>query len=551
MTTDHAMPQAPEQLLRDDLIDDIERLSVLSEGWDSANPISSIECILDIVLQTLSLDFIGLRFRDESDVVLRVEPAFADVYPVASLRTTLEACSVAGARDTWADIAGATLAVVQLALGANGNVGMLLAGTRRSSFPERMEQAKLQLAASQVGMVILEMRQMGTRHSQRTEETLRATEWALRESERQLQQIVSSIPGLTWRADALGNITFWSQGFLDYANAEFENILGYGFLDYIHPDDRDRTMATWVGILKSGSTGESEARLRRADGQYRWFLWRASPFFDDAGEITQWFGINVDIENRKHAEEKLRQTQSDLAHATRMTTMGELAVSIAHEVNQPLMAIVTNAGACLRWLADSHADIAMARQAAERIVRDGHRAGDIITSLRNLARKSAPRMDRVCLDEVIPVVLDLLQGELRRHGVIVRAHVADCDIAILGDSTQLQQVVLNLVMNAVEAMVGAAANPRRLDVRAETRDGTAVVSVSDTGPGLGAENADRVFDAFFSTKAEGIGMGLSICRSIIEAHGGSLWASDHQPRGSIFSFTLPLAEGNGTHVPQR
>lgn len=381
-----------------------------------------------------------------------------------------------------------------------------------------------------------------------TQDALQTSEAALRESERQLQQIVSSIPGLTWKADAQGNVTFWSKGFLDYGGATIEDILGYGFMNYLHPDDHDRVMEVWNGILQSGTQGESEVRIRRADGQYRWFLWRASPFFDGAGNVTQWFGINVDIENRKRAEENLRQSQNELAHVTRMTTMGELAVSIAHEVNQPLMAVVTNAGACLRWLNGDPPDLAMARQTAERIVRDGHRAGDIITSLRNLARKSAPRLDRVRLDQVIPVVLDLLQGEFRRHGVVAKAQLGDFSIIIRGDGTQLQQVVLNLVMNAVEAMASAAASARRLTVSAEIRDGDALVTVADTGPGLGAEDPDRLFEAFFSTKTEGIGMGLSICRSIIEAHGGRIWASSNRSRGGVFSFTLPLAEGYGVDV---
>lgn len=377
----------------------------------------------------------------------------------------------------------------------------------------------------------------------RAQDALWASEGALRESERELQQIVSSIPGLTWKSDAQGNMTFWSQRFLEYGGATTDQIRGDGFLNYVHPDDRDHVMEVWERILSSGSPGESEVRLRRADGEYRWFLWRASPFFDSAGEITQWFGVNVDIENRKRAEEDLRQSQSDLAHGSRMTTMGELAVSIAHEVNQPLMAVVTNAGACLRWLSDSQTDITMARQAAERIVRDGHRAGDIITSLRNLARKAAPRMDRVCLDEVVRLVLDLLRGEFQRHSVVVKAQLDDCSVAIRGDNTQLQQVILNLVMNAVEAMDSTAERSRRLTVCAEIRDGEALVSVADTGPGLGIGDPDRVFEAFFSTKDEGIGMGLPICRSIIEAHGGKIWAANNRTRGSVFSFTLPLAEG--------
>lgn len=375
-------------------------------------------------------------------------------------------------------------------------------------------------------------------------DALRNSEAALRESERQLQQIIASIPGLTWRADAQGSITYWSQSFIDYADATLEEIIGYGFLNYIHPEDRDHVMATWVGILQSGKPGESETRIRRADGQYRWFLWRVSPFFDGDGKLTQWFGINIDIENRKRAEEELRQAQNELAHMTRMTTMGELAVSIAHEVNQPLMAVVTNAGTCLRWLNAAEPNIDMARQAVERIVRDGHRAGDIITSLRNLARKTAPRLDRLSLDQVIRVVLDILQGEIRRHEIVAKAQLGEA-IAIQGDSTQLQQVVLNLIMNAVEAMAGADAGARRLTVRAQACGDEAVVSVTDTGPGLGADDPERLFEAFFSTKAEGIGMGLPICRSIIEAHGGRIWAANNGTRGSVFSFSLPLAEGNG------
>lgn len=380
------------------------------------------------------------------------------------------------------------------------------------------------------------------------QDALRGSEAALRDSERRLQQIVSSIPGLTWSSDADGATTFWSPQYLDYAGVRLEDVLGFGFTDYIHPDDRDATLEQWGEMIATGTPGESELRLRGADGQYRWFLIRASPFFDEDGNLTQWFGVNVDIENRKRAVEDLRQSQNHLAHMTRMTTMGELAVSIAHEVNQPLMAIVTNAGACLRWLDGAQTDIAMARQAAERIVRDGHRAGDIITSLRDLARKTAPRMERVRVEQIIQVVLDLLQGELQRHGVTAKAQLEHSPITILGDITQLQQVVLNLIMNAIEAMAGGRDGPRRLAIHARTSEGEAIVSVSDTGPGLGSDDPDRLFEAFFSTKAEGIGMGLSICRSIIEAHGGKIWACTNGTQGSVFSFTLPLAEGHGVDV---
>lgn len=380
---------------------------------------------------------------------------------------------------------------------------------------------------------------------QRAEDALKTSQVALLENERKLQQIISSIPGLAWSSDADGATTFWSQQYLDYAGLTLEDVLGWGFVQTIHPDDRDYVLEAWTVILTSGAPGEAEARLRRADGAYRWFLIRVSPFHDAAGNLTQWFGVNIDIENRKRAEEDLRQSQSDLAHVARLVTMGELAVSIAHEVNQPLMAIVTNAGACLRWLDDAQSNVAKAREAAERIVQDGHRAGDIVSSIRALARKSPPKMERIDLEQVIQEVLDLLRGELQRRNVVTKTEFQPRQALIFGDSPQLQQVVLNLIMNGVEAMTGLGEHQRRLTLRTEIRAGWGEVTILDTGPGLHPDHTDRIFEAFFTTKPEGIGMGLSICRSIIEAHGGRIWAIDKALGGGAFSFALPLAdEGN-------
>ncbi|UAL12413.1 PAS domain S-box protein [Caulobacter segnis] len=387
---------------------------------------------------------------------------------------------------------------------------------------------------------------------QRAENALKSSEAALRESERRLQHAINAIPGLVWSADADGTVTFLSQQYLNYIGLSEAEALGRdGWASAAHADDFAPLFDAWNGALASGRATECEARMRGADGEYRWFLFRASPFHDDAGHLTQWFGVNIDIDDRKRAEENFRQSQSDLAHVARMTTMGELAVSIAHEVNQPLMAIVTNAGACLRWLDDAQSNVAMAREAAERIIRDGHRAGDIVTSLRALARKSAPRMERMGLEQVIQDVLDLLRGELQRRGVTCKTEFSRPAPTILGDSTQLQQVVLNLIMNGIEAMARVDGGQRRLTIRTEAREGAARVCVLDTGPGLSPEHRDRMFEAFFSTKPEGIGMGLSICRSIIEAHGGRIWAANATPRGGVFSFTLPLAEGDGLDVRSR
>jgi len=386
---------------------------------------------------------------------------------------------------------------------------------------------------------------------QQAEDALRTSGAALEESERRLQQIISSIPGLAWAADANGFTTFWSQQYLDYAGLRLEDVVGYSFLNHIHPDDLAQVEEAWSATIASGGPGEAEARLRRADGQFRWFLIRASPFYDGAGVLTQWFGVNVEIENRKQAEEDLRRSESELAHVTRMMTMDQLAVSIAHEVNQPLMAIVTNAGTCLRWLDDAQLDIASARRALERIVDDGHRAGDIITSVRALARKSPPKMQRLSLDETLRSVLGLLQGEFRRRAITCIVDFDHGTAVVFGDATQLQQVLMNLIMNALEAMMERRAGERTLTLRTLASEESVEVRVIDTGPGLDPETREKLFEPFFSTKQNGIGMGLSICRSIVETHGGAILAIENSPQGSAFVFTLPTAAGARFNAPSR
>jgi PAS domain S-box-containing protein len=266
-----------------------------------------------------------------------------------------------------------------------------------------------------------------------------------------------------------------------------------------------------------------------------------SPIIDDHGSITGVVLVFRDMTERRLADDKLRKAQADLVHVARLTTMGELAVSIAHEVNQPLMAIVMNAETGLRWLAKEPPDLDEAREAVERIVHNGHRAGGILKSIRALVRKSSPEMAKVDIHEAILAILALVRSELRRHDVAVETElVADPD-GVVGDRVQLQQVILNLIMNGVEAMSGTTRRPRILRVTSQRDEaGCIMITIADTGSGLDPATADRIFEAFFTTKPEGIGMGLSICRSIVEAHGGRLWASSNVPYGSIFRFTVPI-----------
>ena len=253
----------------------------------------------------------------------------------------------------------------------------------------------------------------------------------------------------------------------------------------------------------------------------------------------QFVGSSTDITERKHSEEALRQAQTDLAHASRVTTMGELTASLAHEVNQPIAAAVTDANTCLRWLARDRPDVEEARQAASRIVKDATRAAEIIARVRLMFKKGVAQRELVDVSELLREMVILLRNEISRHSISVRTELAEALPQIMGDRVQLQQVVMNLIINSIDAMKDVEGT-RELTINSRRAEGEQVmVSVTDTGVGLPSQQADQIFDAFFSTKAHGTGMGLRISRSIVESHGGRLWATDNSPRGASFNLTLP------------
>jgi PAS domain S-box-containing protein len=428
-------------------------------------------------------------------------------------------------------------------------------------------------------------------------------------------------------------------------------------------------LVKWSAIRQSGMRGGLEARLRRFDGEYRWFLFQAEPLRDEAGNIFKWYGSATDIEDRKltevalreseqrfrdyaetasdwlwetgpdhrvtrisehvnvaglvpsrllgatrrdiatdvesepekwrlhratldahrpfrnfvytvgtgspvyiqtsgkpfydtngnflgyrgsgtnitasiradHAEQALRKAQAELVHVTRVTTLGELTASIAHEVNQPLAAVLANAEACLRWLNRETPDLDGARRSVEWVIDDGNRASEVIRRVRALAKRTDIEKVPLDVNEVVREVFALVRGELISHQVSVRTEFAPALPTILGDRVQLQQVIINLVMNGIEAMQSVTDRPRELVIRSSQDETEQVlVSVTDCGVGISSENADRLFSAFFTTKASGMGMGLSICRSIMEALGGRLWATANIPHGATFHLTLPL-----------
>jgi C4-dicarboxylate-specific signal transduction histidine kinase len=316
-------------------------------------------------------------------------------------------------------------------------------------------------------------------------------------------------------------------------------------MNALHPDDR--SMDYWSAALAPGEPFEKEARLRQFDGEYRRFLLRFVPLRNERGSIVEWYAKSTDIEDLRRAEEelhqreaRLRDAQMALAHANRVTATGQLAASIAHEVSQPIAAAITNANAARRWLGAQPPDLEEVREALGRIIRDGRRASDIIGRIRALVRKAPPRKDQVDINEVVGEVVALTRSELRSSRTSVLTQLADDLPLVLGDRIQLQQVMLNLILNAVEAMSGSGERERKLLIRTDQEgSGGVFVAVQDSGPGLEPESLDRLFDAFYTTKPSGMGMGLSICRSIIEAHGGRVWAAPSQPQGAVFQFTLP------------
>jgi PAS domain S-box-containing protein len=491
----------------------------------------------------------------------------------------------------------------------------------------------------------------------------------IKKSEDRLWLVVNTIPTLVWRSGPEGVPDFLNQTALDYTGLTLDQA-ETGWPRAFHPDDRKGMLQKWSAIRESGMRGGLEARLRRFDGQYRWFLLQAEPLRDEAGNIVKWYGSSTDIEDRKRTEEALRESeqrfrdyaetasdwfwehgpdhrvigitehvsdigfrpsglaglsrwdiatdiesepekwrqhratvdarqpfrdfvytvngngspiyvrtsgkpvhdangnflgyrgtgtnitariradqaeqalrkaQAELAHVTRVTTLGELTASIAHEVNQPLAAVVANAEACLRWLNRGTPDLAAARRSVEWVINDADRASQVVRRVRALANKTDMEKMPLDVNDVVREAIALVERELSSHEVSLRMELARAVPMILGDRVQLQQVIINLVMNGIESMHQVTDRPRELVICSRMDEPRGVLlSVTDRGAGISAEDAGRLFNAFFTTKPGGLGMGLSICRSIVEAHGGRLTAFGNDVPGATFQFILPV-----------
>jgi PAS domain S-box-containing protein len=492
-------------------------------------------------------------------------------------------------------------------------------------------------------------------------------ERALEASERNLRLTIDTIPALAWSARTDGAADFLNQHYLDYVGQSLDQLSDWQWSHFVHPDDLLPLSDAWSRFRERGTGGETEARIRRHDGAYRWFLFRVDPLRDEAGDIVKWYGVNTDIEDRKRAEAALRRSETflaegqrisltgsfswrvdtdelnfsnelyrifefeagevvtfdligdrvhpddqvllaakmaeirsgldnpeyeirlkmpgdrvkhvrvfgrlvrhqdgrleclgavqdvtqrklaedglhrvraELAHVTRVLSFGALTASIAHEINQPLSGIITNANTCLRMLAAAPPNIDGALETARRTIRDGARATEIVLRLRKLYARETERGDNVDLNAAAAEVVALLSSDLQRSHVTVQTEYAEDLPAITADRVQLQQVILNLLTNAADAMSDVRDRQRRVTIRT-SRDGERgiVLSVHDVGAGIAAD-AEEVFQPFFTTKTNGMGIGLSVSRSIIESHGGRLWAAANVDGGATFSFSIPVA----------
>jgi PAS domain S-box-containing protein len=373
------------------------------------------------------------------------------------------------------------------------------------------------------------------------EELMRAQE-ALRESERSARSAIDGIAGLFAILAPNGEPETVNCQLLNYFGRSFEELKKWGTTDAVHPEDLPLVLELNEKGLASGLPFNFELRLRRFDGEYRWFETRVVPFRDDSGRIARWYNLLTDIEDRARALARLEEMRWNFAHMNRVGMMGELAASLSHEITQPIGSARNNARAAMNFLDSSPPDLSEVREALGCVVGDTDRAADIIDRIRDHIKKTPPRKEHFDLNEAINEVIVLGRSAIIKNGVSVQTRLSEGLFPIHGDRVQLQQVVLNLILNAAEAMGSVEAKTRDLLISTEQHHTGVLVAVRDSGPGIDPADLDRVFEAFYTTKSRGVGMGLSICRSIIDAHGGRLWAEANEPRGAVFQFTLPAVQ---------
>ncbi len=373
----------------------------------------------------------------------------------------------------------------------------------------------------------------------------RRIEAALHQSERQLRQLVDTVPTMIWLMTPEGHPYYFNKRFVDWAGLSPEDETSGAkrqfaqHVELFHPDDRAAVKAAFSKGFAAGMPLQHKGRLRRKDGAYRWIDSRFEPLRDEDGTILRWYGVNFDIDDEVRAQESLRLADERLARALRAASLSELSVSIAHELNQPLQAVVANAGAFQRWLSADPPHFEHANRVAQKIVRNADAASQVIGRIRALFNKTGGEPKPIDLNDVIREVCELLGDRLASSSVKLELDLDPRLPATSADHVQMEQVVLNLVRNGIEAMEDVSINARSLRISSRRQDnGTIEVEVRDRGGGL--SDPERIFEAFYTTKPDGMGMGLAICRSIIEAHCGRLWAENVESGGACITFSLPI-----------
>ncbi|MEY9161530.1 AAA family ATPase [Bradyrhizobium japonicum] len=371
------------------------------------------------------------------------------------------------------------------------------------------------------------------------------TEQALRESEQNLRSTIDGIPGLVAIFAPNGDLEAINRQIVEYCGQSLGELKNWATNGTIHPDDLPLLAEVFTKSIAAGIPFGAEARVRRFDGNFRWFEIRSIPVRDASDRIVRWYSLLTDTEDRTQALTRLQQMQSDFAHMNRVSVMGELAASLSHEILHPIATALNNAWAGTRFLEMSPPNLDKAKVALGCVVRDADRAKDIVGRMRDQIKKAPPRKELFDFNEAIEEVIAMVRSTITKNGVVVRTYLMTGLVAIRGDRVQLQQVCVNLILNAVEAMSTVEDRARKLSIRTEqSQSGGILVAVHDSGPGIDPRNLERVFEPFYTTKTSGVGMGLSICRTIINHHGGRLWASANEPQGTVFQFELPGAQGD-------
>jgi PAS domain S-box-containing protein len=370
-------------------------------------------------------------------------------------------------------------------------------------------------------------------------DAMKETESALQMREHELIGIIEIIPSMLWSTSPTGEPTHNSQRLLEYVGASLEEFASRGWLSFLHPEDREESAKAFSRAIETGESYNAIHRVRRTDGEYRWHQTRGEPLRDPHGKIIQWYGLSVDIDERKRAEDHLRDARTKLSTASKIATVAELSASIAHELNQPLMAVLGNAQAAKRWLAANPPDLTETNASIERILKDIRSADEAMQHIRALFKSEPYEKSDENVVDIIRESLRFVHEDPNKREVRIDWSIEDSLPLICVDRIQTQQVFINLITNAIEATDGSANTARILFRAFVTKEHEVTVQVVDNGTGL--EDTEKIFDAFMTTKTKGMGIGLAVSRSIVEAHGGRLWAKNSLDGGATFTVALPMA----------